>query len=50
LIIYPRRPLNGLAGDHLLVAPPLIITADEVAEILRRLESALAQLADELDI
>ena len=49
LIIYPRRSLNGLAGDHVLVAPPLIITADEVSEVLRRLECAMDLLMVELD-
>ena len=48
LIIYPRRSLNGLAGDHVLVAPPLIITTDEVSEVLRRLERAVDLLMDEL--
>jgi adenosylmethionine-8-amino-7-oxononanoate aminotransferase len=50
LIIYPRRSLNGLAGDHVLVAPPLIITTDEVSEVLRRLDRAMDLLMDELDI
>ncbi len=50
LIIYPRRSINGLAGDHVLVAPPLTITTDDVSEVLRRLERALGHLMDELDI
>ena len=50
LIIYPRRSLNGLAGDHVLVAPPLILTNDEVSEVLRRLERAIDILMDEVDI
>ena len=50
LIIYPRRSINGLAGDHVLVAPPLIISTDDVSEVLRRLERALGHLMDELDI
>ncbi|MGD2271926.1 MAG: aminotransferase class III-fold pyridoxal phosphate-dependent enzyme [Desulfobacterales bacterium] len=41
LIIYPRRPINGIVGDHVLIAPPLIISAAEVDEILRRFEAAL---------
>jgi adenosylmethionine-8-amino-7-oxononanoate aminotransferase len=48
LIIYPRRSLNGLAGDHVLVAPPLIIETDEVSEVLRRLERAMDRMMDEL--
>ncbi len=50
LIIYPRRSLNGLAGDHVLVAPPLIITTDEVSEVLRRFERAMDLLMEELDL
>jgi len=50
LIIYPRRSLNGLAGDHVLVAPPLIITTDQVSEVLRRFEHAMDLLMDELNL
>lgn len=41
LIIYPRRPINGLSGDHVLVAPPLIVNEDQVHEIVGRLDRAL---------
>jgi adenosylmethionine-8-amino-7-oxononanoate aminotransferase len=41
LIIYPRRPINGLWGDHVLVAPPLIVTSREIETILERLDLAL---------
>ncbi|MEJ2170269.1 MAG: aspartate aminotransferase family protein [Desulfobacterales bacterium] len=44
LIIYPRRPIHGLAGDHVLIAPPLAVTAAEADEILNRLEQALGQV------
>jgi len=47
LIIYPRRPINGLCGDHVLVAPPLIVTAAEVDEILSRLERALSRTTEQ---
>lgn len=42
LIVYPRRSIHGLAGDHVLIAPPLIISEDECHEILNRLEDALS--------
>ncbi len=45
LIIYPRRCINGLSGDHLVVAPPLIVDEKQVADILDRLDGALAQLS-----
>jgi len=38
LMVYPRRSINGLAGDHVLIAPPLITTATQVDEILNRLD------------
>lgn len=43
LVIYPRRPINGLNGDHVLIAPPLIITAEQVDELLNRLDKALGR-------
>ncbi len=43
LIVYPRRPINGLKGDHVMIAPPLIITRREVGELLERLDRALAR-------
>jgi adenosylmethionine-8-amino-7-oxononanoate aminotransferase len=45
LIVYPRHCLKGLAGDHVLVAPPLIITEAETQELLRRLDRALKRVA-----
>jgi len=42
LIIYPRKSINGLAGDHVLIAPPLIISAAQVDEMLERLDDTLA--------
>jgi adenosylmethionine-8-amino-7-oxononanoate aminotransferase len=44
LIIYPRRPICGLSGDHVLVAPPLIIAAEQVSELLKRLDRSLSRL------
>lgn len=48
LIIYPRRPIQGLSGDHVLVAPPLILTRSDVEEILFRLERSIVRLEGEL--
>jgi adenosylmethionine-8-amino-7-oxononanoate aminotransferase len=44
LIIYPRKPINGLAGDHVLIAPPLTINSMQVDEILNRLDTALTKV------
>jgi len=48
LIIYPRRSINGLSGDHVLVAPPLILKEDQVAQILDRLDRALKRTMNKL--
>lgn len=41
LIIYQRRCINGLAGDHVLIAPPLIVSEEQIDEIILRLDRAL---------
>lgn len=48
LIIYPRRPINGLAGDHVMIAPPLTITRTEINNLLTLLDRALAQTTIQL--
>ncbi|MEQ8965079.1 MAG: aspartate aminotransferase family protein [Azospirillaceae bacterium] len=50
LIVYSRRSRGGLAGDHVMVCPPLIATREDVDEIARRMEDALAALAAELNL
>jgi 4-aminobutyrate aminotransferase-like enzyme len=49
LIVYPRRSINGISGDHVLIAPPLTISEAEVNEILDRFESALAMTVTRLE-
>lgn len=49
LLIYPRRTLNGLEGDHFLISPPLTIAADEVDVLLERLGRALERLDREVN-
>ena len=41
LIIYSRRTRGGTSGDHFLVAPPLIITESQIAEMMDILRDAL---------
>ena len=48
LIVYPRRPINGLSGDHVMIAPPLIVSRKEIQELLERLDRALARLVRQL--
>lgn len=42
LIVYPRRPINGLKGDHILLAPPLISDKGVIEELLELLDKALS--------
>jgi adenosylmethionine-8-amino-7-oxononanoate aminotransferase len=46
LIIYSRRTRGGYSGDHFLIAPPMISTAEHVAEIVEGLDKSLRQLLD----
>jgi 4-aminobutyrate aminotransferase-like enzyme len=47
LIIYSRRTRGGLEGDHFMVCPPMIVTEDEIAEILALLDDSLTAFAAE---
>lgn len=44
LLIYPRRSLWGLEGDHVLITPPLIVTREQIDEIIGIFERALEEL------
>ena len=50
LIIYSRRTRGGREGDHFLVCPPMIATAEHVAEIMDKLTASLDALSQELDL
>lgn len=41
LIVYSRRTRDGVAGDHILVCPPLTVTETHLDEIIEGLETAL---------
>ena len=47
LIVYPRRSRGGYAGDHIIVAPPMITTPAQVGEIMECLVDALGAFAGE---
>jgi adenosylmethionine-8-amino-7-oxononanoate aminotransferase len=47
LIIYSRRVMGGLRGDHFLVTPPLTVTEAEIDEIIGLLHQALSAFAPE---
>ncbi|MEO3471786.1 aspartate aminotransferase family protein [Roseomonas sp. CAU 1739] len=47
LICYPSSgTADGVAGDHVLLAPPFIVTDAEIAEIVTRLSATLAAVLD----
>ncbi|WEZ84451.1 aspartate aminotransferase family protein [Rhizobium sp. 32-5/1] len=51
LIIYSRRIRgDGIEADNFILAPPLIITAEQVGEMVSILGDALEVLARELDL
>lgn len=47
LIIYSRRTRHGHKGDHFLVCPPMIVTSEQVDDILSVLHKSLSEFADE---
>lgn len=47
LIIYSRRTRHGLKGDHFLVCPPMIVTIQQVNDILALLQQSLSDFAIE---
>jgi adenosylmethionine-8-amino-7-oxononanoate aminotransferase len=51
LILYSRRIRgDGYEADNLILAPPLIITAQEIGEMVSILGDSFEQLARELDL
>lgn len=43
LIVYSRRTRDGVAGDHILVCPPLIVDNDHIDEIITGLDATLVE-------
>ncbi|SFO78504.1 Adenosylmethionine-8-amino-7-oxononanoate aminotransferase [Mesorhizobium sp. NFR06] len=50
LIIYSRRVRGGPPSDNFMICPPLIVTPDQIGEIIAVLGDSLAALAAELDL
>ena len=50
LIVYFRRVTGGVQGDCVMVCPPLIVTREQVGEILSILGDAIAVAAREFDL
>ena len=51
LVTYPcTGTVDGVLGDMVLMAPPLIITASQVDDILEILDASLAEIEDNLGV
>ncbi|MCF7935346.1 MAG: aspartate aminotransferase family protein [Synergistales bacterium] len=49
LMIYPGSGMvDGVAGDQFMIAPPLVVTEEEINEIMNRLEEGLDAARHEL--
>lgn len=48
LILYARRQSGGKYGEWSMITPPLIITPEQVDELVERFERALNELTEEL--
>lgn len=48
LMIYPGAGADGIAGDQIIVSPPLTVQAGDIDEIVRRLARALNDVAGSL--
>ena len=46
LLVYPIQGcVDGVSGDHLLIAPPAVITADQIDWAIQQLNEAIAEAA-----
>jgi adenosylmethionine-8-amino-7-oxononanoate aminotransferase len=44
LLVYPMQGcVDGTAGDHLLIAPPAVITADQIHWAVEQLRAAIKE-------
>ena len=50
LIVYSRRVRGGPESDNFMVCPPLIVTREEIAEIMAVLSDTLEALASEFGL
>ncbi|WP_306116570.1 MULTISPECIES: aspartate aminotransferase family protein [unclassified Roseovarius] len=47
LITYSRRTRGGVEGDHFLICPPMIVTEEQIHDILNILDDSLGAFARE---
>jgi adenosylmethionine-8-amino-7-oxononanoate aminotransferase len=49
LLLYAGQSGDGVVSDQVLISPPLIVTRDDVDEIVRRFETALRSIQPAID-
>jgi adenosylmethionine-8-amino-7-oxononanoate aminotransferase len=46
LLVYPMQGcVDGIAGDHLLIAPPAVISAEQIDSAVQRIRAVIVELA-----
>ena len=50
LIVYSRRTRDGVAGDHIMVCPPLIVDNDHIDEIITGLDATLIEFTQDIHL
>jgi adenosylmethionine-8-amino-7-oxononanoate aminotransferase len=50
LMIYPGAGADGIAGDQVLVSPPLTVKREDIDEIVDRLALALVDVVESVDL
>lgn len=48
LLIYPRRSLNGLRGDHVLITPPLTVMRRDIDRIIELFDDSLTAFEENI--
>ena len=49
LLVYPMQGcVNGVSGDHILIAPPAIITDEEISWSVQQLRETIQEVAAEV--
>ena len=48
LICYPAGgTIDGISGDHILLAPPFIITVEQISELVEKMQKTIKDVTKE---